>query len=241
MASADTVYQADFPVPELIEQGRDNVIECGVYLDAALVTPAGTVSVYDASDTAIVDGAAITVVADVATYTVTDAMTSSSSLGEGWRVVWSLTIDGTVRTFDNDAALVRRRLFPTVTHADLYKRAPALDPAGSAPISARSDYQEELDSSWNVIEHRLIAAGKRPWLVVSPSSLRLAHFELWMATIFEGFSHRLNDAHRETAEMHRARWDDEWSRIRLLYDSDDDGDADSSATRIGVTSTLWTC
>lgn len=243
MASADTLPQVDFRVPELIEQGRDNLIQAPMYLSGSLVAPdAGdTVSVYDASNTAIVSAQTITVTASVAVYNITAATVAGSSLGEGWRVVWSLTDDdGVVHTYDNEAALIRRRLFPTVTHAQLYRRISWLDPAGSSEPHSRSDFQNELDESWNILEHRLLQQGRRPWLIVSPSALRLAHLELWTSMVMESLGSTLNDFGAE-ADRHRDRYEAEWARIRMLYDSDDDGQPEDVTARQGASSTLWTC
>ena len=66
MSSTDTTYTARFMLPDLIERGRNEVIKCQVYHNGALVAPSsGTVSVYDPSNTAKVDGASVTIASSV--------------------------------------------------------------------------------------------------------------------------------------------------------------------------------
>lgn len=242
MPTSDTTYEVDFPLPELIQQGRDNLIQCPLYVAGVLFAGifAGTVSVFDATGTAVVDEAAIVVTSSISSYTIPEAVLADSTLGEGWRVVWTLTLTDGERVFDNEASLVRRALFPTATHTELYRRASALDPSGSAPISSRTDYDDELQAAWVEIEQRLIADGRRPWLIVSPSALRLPLLHLWMALIFEDMSHRLSLEYAEHAAMYRERYETAWSRVRFLYDTDGDGETDAT-DRAGATSTLWAC
>ena len=189
MSSDDVLYSARFMYSTLIERGRDNLIKCAAYRDGALAAPAsGTVTVYDGSGGSVVS-AAVSITASVAGYTVTDATTASLSLDDDWRVEWALLMpDGVVHTFRNDAALVRRALYPVVTDADLYRRVSSLDPSGNTPLSSISTFQSSIDEAWTAIQHRLSQAGNRPNLVISPSALREAHLLLVLTMIFEDFS-----------------------------------------------------
>ena len=87
MALNDQTYQVRFPLPSLLERGIDTVIKAPVYQSGALVAPsAGTVTIYDDSNTARVSAAAVTITDSVATYTVTAGTTSGLTLADGWRV-----------------------------------------------------------------------------------------------------------------------------------------------------------
>ena len=175
--STSTHYSARFLSPDLLERERDNALSCPVYSGGALVPPAsGTVTVQDQSGEAIVDGAAVTITGDVATYTVTAAtLPDTVSFAEGWMVEWALVASGITRAFRNDAALVRNALYPVVTDIDLFRRVSALDPNGNDPITSLTDFQDYLDEAWATIQNRLIARGNRPNLIMSPSSFREAH------------------------------------------------------------------
>mgnify|MGYP000503877830 CR=1 FL=1 len=240
MPSGDAIHAVDLPFVEMLEQGRDNTITAPARRSGALVAPLGTptVSVYNASNVAVVDGATATVASSVATYAIPEATLADESLGEGWRVVWSLRLGGVEGVYDTTAALVRRRLFPVMSHDRLYKRLSSLDPSGTSPVHSRADFQDELDESWLTIQQRLMAAGRRPWLVVDPYSLAEVHYHLWLSMIYEDFRTRLSEAYREDADRHRAAYDDEWGKLILAYDDDDDGVADQR--RAAAPAVLWT-
>lgn len=150
VSSSDTLYAGRFLWPDDLQRGRDNAIECAVYRDGALVAPvSGSVSVYSGSAVALVDAAAVVVAESKATYTVSAATVAAESVGDGWRIEWELLMpDGVTHTFRNDAALARRRLYPVVTAADLYRRHPDLDPSDPATlVSAGTTHQDHLDEA----------------------------------------------------------------------------------------------
>ena len=242
MASADTLYTARFQLPELLERGRANLIKCPIYRSGALVAPSSaTVSVYDAAGTALVSAAAATITGSVAQYSVPSAVLASSSYGEGWRVEWLATMpDGTVRTYDVEALLVRRALFPVVSEVDLYRVSSALDPAGAACIHSEASFANKLDEAWIQIQGRLLSQGRRPNLVLSPQALRDPHLYLSLALIYEDFSTRLNAAYAATAAGYRAEYESTLARTRFLYDDEDDNGRSGSRARRGpAVSSMW--
>ncbi len=240
MPLASTDYTARFTLPDMIERGKDVTLTCPVYFDGALVAPAsGTFSLYE-GDVAKVDAQAVTVTGSQAEYTVTAATLSSEALGEEWRVEWALTIGGEVYTFRNDAALVRRQLYPVISNVDLFRRASSLDPAGNAPITtfAAADFQDFLDESWAEINLRLLGNGNRPNLVMSPSSLRDVHLYLTLAIIFEDLATRLQDSYEVRADAFRRQYEASWARLRFLYDDGDDGVPDERSRR-NASASVW--
>ena len=241
MSSTDTTYTARFMLPDLIERGRNEVIKCQVYHNGALVAPSsGTVSVYDPSNTAKVDGASVTIASSVAKYTITSGTLSSEQLAEGWRIEWALAMpDGVTHNFRNSASLVRGRLYMPITDADLIRVVSALDPSSSSSITSVSNWQDYLDEAWVQIQLRLIEQGNRPNLVMSPSSLREGALALTLSLIFEDLTTRLSDAYEMRAEKYREQYERAWGRLRFLYDSDDDGKADDTNQRRGAMSTVW--
>jgi hypothetical protein len=236
LAVTDTLYTARFELPDLIERGRDNLLRCRVYREGALAAPAsGTVTVYDASSTALVSVAA-TITAGEARYTLANATTTGKALGEGWRVQWALTMgDGVVHTFRNEAALVRAQPYPSVTEADLYRRVSSLDPMGNS-ITGQPEYAHYLDEAWVSIQTRLLAQGRRPWLIISPHALREPHLLLALALIFEDLASRLNLAYQEQGRMYREQYEGAWSRVRFAYDADDSGQQETHQRRPAMTS-----
>lgn len=234
---AEVLYTARFQLPTLIERGRANLIQCPVYRAGALVQPSsGTVAIYDQTNTAVVSAAAVTITSSIAGYSYNPASTLTCC--EGWRVEWALVmLDGVTHTFRNEAALVRNLPSPSVTEADLYRRVSSLDPSGTAPISKSADYADKIDEAWVHICNRLIEAGNRPNLIVSPSALRDAHLLLVLAMIFEDFATRLNAAYIEQARLYRDQFAAAWGRVRLTYDLGDDGAADIG--KKATQSTVW--
>jgi len=233
MSVTETLYTARFELPELVERGRSQAIQCRVYRSGALAAPSsGTVSLYRAGGTAVIVDAAVTITGSVATYTVTAGTTTSLSLGDGWLVEWALLMpDGGTHTFRCDAALGRRRLYPVVTDADIVLRHKALDPSSSSAITSQSTYQDQLDAAWLDIQRRLIRQGSRPYLVMEPSSLYEAHLSLAVALVYEDLAARINEAYLQLSDRYRAQYEQAWAGLQFRYDRDDDGIADAAGAR----------
>jgi len=244
MSSTDTNYTARFLLPEQIERGRANALECAVYRDGALITPsAGTVSVYDGGGTALVDGDSVTIASSRATYSLLAATIASSDLGEGWRVEWALDMpDGVTHPFRNDAALVRTRLYPVVTDADLFRWHPDLDPTASASLAKTgATYQVFLDEAWTTIQLRLINRGNRPNLITSPSALRELHLMMTLELVFRHLSTTGGPGGKwaEMASDYAGKTRNAWSELRFLYDDDDDGEVSDPHQRRAGQASFW--
>lgn len=234
MPLVDARYTTRLPLPDLIVRGRNHTIQCPVYRDGAVVavTEAGsTVSVYDESNTAIVDAAAVTVTSSIARYVITAATTTSLALSERWRVEWTLVLaaalapDAVIQA-RNSASLVRHGLEPVIGDVDLWRVVPALDPTGTAPITPRSTYQTVIDEAWTAIQLRIIAAGNRPNLILEPSALREVHLAESLALLFGDLAAR-SPTYETRAAEYRLQAKEAWGRVNLLYDSSDAGQADS--------------
>ncbi len=188
---------------------------------------------YDASNTAIVDGGAVTVTSSIAEHTIAaGTLPSTLALGTGWRVEWSLVLAAAERPdavvlARNSAALIRHPLQPVISDVDIIRRVPALDPSSSTVITSASDYQGFLDESWTDLNLRLLAAGNRPNLVMDPSTLREPHLYLTLALIFEDLATRLSQAYEMRAQEFRAAYEASWRGLTLEYDTDDDGQPDT--------------
>lgn len=221
MSLPDT-YSARFVLPDLIERGVAGVLRCPMYRAGALVAPvSGTITIYDDGGTAVVYVAVITITASIATYSFTPPI--SLTLGERWRVRWSLVMpDGVTHSPENEAALVRARLYCPITEADLYRVESGLDPSGAAPLTSLSSYADKIDEAWNKTQLRLIQHGNRPNLIIGPSALRECVMSLALALCFADVGSRVsNPVHTETAMRYRAQYEAEWSRMKLIYDTTD--------------------
>jgi hypothetical protein len=223
MPLTDQRHTVRLPLPDMIVRDRAHTIAAPVYLDGTTaVTPASwSVTVYDASNTSVETGSGVST---AASHAIGSSDLTSYALGDGWRVEWVITLsDGTVLTPRNDAMLVRCGLWPVVGDVDLIRRWPALDPSGTTKVTSAADYQDFLDEAWTEIQLRLIADGRRPYLVMEPSALRRVHLYLAGALIFENEGTRLNPAWEQRAAMCRADYEKAWSELDPRYDDSDSG------------------
>lgn len=239
-------YSARFELPViLIEHDRDSTLFCPVYSGGSLVTPtAATVTVYNASGEIVVDAAAATIVGDIPQYTIPAAVTTDQAKGYGWRVLWSVdfthghghNLDTHAHIFDHDAALCRRVAYSVVTDADLYRRCPYLDRTSAGAITREATMEPWRQEAWLTIQHRLLQAGRRPWLIIDSASLREPEIALALALIHEALAIRGAPQLQERAEMYRQQFESSFGRISLRYDLDDDGDVDEQRAAVGI---LW--
>ena len=243
MAVTDTSYTARFELPDLIERGKANTITCRTYRSGAVSTPTAagsTVSVYDASNTAVVNAAAVTV-STHAQYAITAATLTDRALEMGWRVEWSLVMpDGLTHVFRTEAALVRGRLYPAISDVDIARRVSALDTARADVITGAANHQDKIDEAWIDLQWRLINKGNRPNLVMSPAALREPHLYLTLALIFSDLAARGDADYAHQADQYRHAFEAAWSRVAFEYDADDDGQADSNRRR-AASPVTWLC
>lgn len=243
MTTSDALYRFSVEERELIVRGVDQTIRGYWRRAGALVTPTpGTVTVKDASGTAIVDAEAFTVTGDVAEYTISAATTASLPLEGGWVVRWTATMpDGTTRTDRNEALLVREVLSPPASERDLYRLQARLDPSHTDPYTIETDWSDKLDEAWRQIEDRLVQGGRRPELVMSPASFRLPHALLTLALIFEDLRSGAYDRWEGMAQDYRKQFEARWSGLSFSYDEDEDGLIDGGAEPVKTSSqsSVW--
>jgi hypothetical protein len=240
MSLAETVYSARFRSSETVERGRTQVLSCPTSRAGATATPtAGTFSLYRPDGSALVSAQAVTIPpASVAQYTLAGATTSAEALGEGFLCEWSLTMpDGVTHTFRNDAALCRRTLYPVISQDDLTQRHSDLP----ALLGSATSYQPYIDEAFATLANRLIAAGRRPYLVIQPSALRDVHLMSTLAMIFLDYSTSAGDGGRwqALAEHYRVQYEAAWGQLRFTYDEADENTVDPSKKK-SASSQIWT-
>jgi hypothetical protein len=224
-------YSVRLGLPQLIERGRDNVVSVSVYRDGVLVAPSAVAAALVNAAGATVATVTGSIVSSVAQATIAAASVAAEQLGDGWRITWTLTLAGVVRTFNHEAALVRSAFSAPIADADLYRRVSALNPNGGQPLSTLTTFQAYIDEAHEVIGARLINQGRRPWLIMSPGSLREIYLVLTLALIFEDFTTRQSEVFREDAARYRAQYEAAWAGLRFAYDEDQDGRAEGGRRR----------
>lgn len=239
MSISETLYTARFRSGETIERGRNQDLTCPTYRAGALVAPlSGTITIYRADGTVVVNAAAVAITGSVATYVLLGSVTTSLALEEGWLIEWTLQMTATVQNvFRQDAALVRRTLYPVVTDADLFRRhsdLPALLASGA------TSYQDALDEAWATITNRLVAQGRRPYLIIQPSALRDCHLALTLQIVFTDYQTSAGDGGRwqALAEHYQRMYTEAWNQLRFSYDESDENKV-NPATKKGGASTVW--
>lgn len=228
--STPLVGRFDGPTEILWKQTR--TLTCPVYQggNGTLVEPTvagSSITIYDDNRTAVVDGAAITVVGDVATYTATGF--SSSTPADNWEVVWTLAFASgdTPQVFSNEALLVRRELHPVLTDLDLYRYHRALDPGSNDPITTNANYEAERASAWRFIRNHLRRSGKRPDLMLSPGELMTAHLHLTAEHIYRNAATSTAPVYLEMASSELSKYDAELGRLLVRMDSSNSGEPDA--------------
>jgi len=222
----ETQYAHRHGLPDFIVRGRVNLLECPVYSGSTLTAPSsGTVDVFKGDGTKLVDGQSVTITADIATYSVAAlTLPTTMSLEDNWLIVWSLTLAGSAHTFQRSAALVRRELHPVVTPADIS----AIHQDASSLLASGQTLANFIDEAWDMIQRRLLAAGRRPYLVLSDFALFDVHRQLAVGLLFLDAASSVGDGRwSEMAEQSLERYEQEWARLSLTYDMDEDGVAAS--------------
>ncbi len=234
-----TEYQTRFRYPAYLEKARSTELTCPMYSAGALSAPSsGTITIYDASNTALVSAAAVTITASVATYSLAAATVANSDFGPGWRIEWSLVMADTfTHVVQQAASLVRVRLLPVVTDTDLLARH--TDLASYRPSSLAS-WQGYIEEAWADLVWRLEGMGRRPFLVMSPEALRPIHLYRSLALICRDLSGAGDPENRWNvlAAHYEAEETAAWARTSLVYDETNAGQPPQHR-RAPATTTLW--
>ncbi len=146
---------------------------------------------------------------------------------------------GVAYEFRREAYLVRDLVFPVINDTDLTDRHPELTSLRSA------GYQAERDAAWSFINRRLIAAGRRPNLIISNWALLDPHVYKTLEMVFRGFHASTGDGRYSRSNSqgavadHAELFEDAWSSTDFKYDEDEDGTIGSDDERASARSVVW--
>ncbi len=235
MNPSEVSYSFDMPYPVMLQRGRAAVIKLPCRRDGQLAAPAsGTVSLYDPAGTAIISASAVTITDSIATYSISaGTLPATLTLGEAYQLVWELVLaDGTTRTIDQEAAVIRRPLVPVVDDSMLESRYPNLSRDRAASVTT---YQQWIDEAWKEIIGKLISEGRLPYLIKSGWAFRTAHIDKALSLFFRaaGKSQGERGNYLELARIHEAAWESAWKAINFTTDDDHDGRVDEPGSRTG--------
>lgn len=225
----------------LLRRAVAQTLRAEVWDDSALAAPtSGTISIWDGSDTVIVDAAAITVAGNVATYPLLAATVPATlAYSDTWRAQWSLVLGGQTEVFDQPAALVRNVFRAPVVPGDLIRLhsefggGRELDPQQEAEGPTLGEFITEAEI-W--IEDELWRMGRRAELVLDSGRLRapclakaLEVAFRWASTFAQDGSQLLKLADRYEQEAGAA-----FGRVQFRYDAEQTGKPASAPKLPGV-------
>lgn len=155
------------------------------------------------------------------TAAISAATTADESLSDRWLETWDVTVGGESRTFDRPCYLVRRELHMTLTDTDLIARHSDI---AALRDTDQTTYEAQRGDAWVTLIQWLIQKGNRPQLIVDDWQLREVHRALTLEIIFTDFASSVGDGrYKELAERYRKDAIEEFDRLALTYDFDEDG------------------
>ena len=208
----------------VLARGRAYTTSIETRLGGALVAPSSGTYTLVGPDGATVSTGAISVVADVATYSIpADDLPDTLPYGGGYRERWDLTFsDGTVTVGQRPGYLAREPIYCPTTQADLEQRIPGL---ASLLGTSTTNLQGFIDLAWADTLERLVMGGQWPDAIVDVDSLAPGVRELALAYTFDAFATASPD-YADMATRHRQSAEAALGRIRYRVDLDQDGLAD---------------
>lgn len=206
--------------PAIYELGRAGATSMEVYRDGELVPVTSGTLVILSPTGASVQTPAVSVVGGVATATVA----AIAQLGEGYREVWTLLVEGTTFVKRRDAAVCRSPLYAPLADVDLIAALPDL--ARDLGANAGS-FQGYIDQAWGRMLRKLRNAGEMPYIVVQSSALYDPLYHLTLHLVYMSWVRNGADSTwRELADFHHAEYKDAWSSMSYEVDRDQDGVSD---------------
>ena len=239
----NTFYAPRIRITELLEREKSQVTDIKIYRDNAQVIPtAATYTLFKPGSGEIVKDVVASIdVAGTVSYSHSAVQLSSSvELGEGYVQEWTVTISSIDYTFRRMAAVVRRRLYPVISDADLTATYSDLE---SLRPSSLTSYQQFIDEAWITMLNRMrTEGGGYSYLVMSPASFRAAHLNLSLYYIFRDFHSALGQSqgrYLDLAQEHWRQYQLEFDAINFVYDQGHDGKPDDADKRTSKSPTIY--
>jgi hypothetical protein len=228
MATDATPYAPRIRYVELLERSVSNVTRLEIYRDGSQIIPtAAQYTLIRPDGVGIVQDATATIIGDgTLQYThPANHFPDTISLGEGYVQTWTVTIDGEVYNFRRTAAIVLRRLYPTVSDTDLETEYSDL---GNLRPASLSSYQTYIDAAWYEILRRVRRTGiGYEYLILTPESFHDALLHLTLYKVFRDFHSSLgqsgNARFLDLAQAHLQHYNAEYDSINFVYDQNHQG------------------
>lgn len=240
--SSDTPYSARVRTVELLERGKAQTTDLQIYRNGLQIVPtSATYTIFKPDSGTIVEDGVCTISAEgTVTYShIPSQLANTLELGEGYVQEFTTIISGESYIFRRMAALVKRRLYPVISDADLEELYTDLESLRPSNITS---YQQYIDSAWYTILRKLRNVGAGfAYLVVSPESFAESHRHLSLYLIFRDFHSGLSSDGRylELAQEHYRLYNEEFNSINFIYDEDHDGKPEDPDRRSAAKPTIY--
>lgn len=161
------------------------------------------------------------------------AVPSTYALADDYEVVWAIVTASGRLDVRHLACVCRSTLYPTLTAAEIYARAPALDPSAADPLRIFGAGQSVLTvaaEAWRDVLQALYDRGVRPRLIISPESLRGVHLARTMHLLYAScFASSGDDRFATLADRYAAEYTAGWQTLTLRQAAADPADGAGSA------------
>lgn len=212
--------------PVILIRGIDNTTTVDARIgDAAATVTAATYKLYDG--TTLLQQTVLGDLAPPSTTVDADNIPATLALGEGYREVWSLTVDGVSREYTRPVILARYAYTCPVTQADLTSEYPDLD--AMLRTDDADSLQPFIDAAHADIVRMLLRDGVLPETLVDPDASFEATRELALYKVWRFASANLgkDSSAARLAADHKSAAAKAYTTIRSRLDLDLDGAADS--------------
>lgn len=147
------------------------------------------------------------------------AIPSTYTLADDYSVRWQIVHAGGRLDLRHRASVVLTRLYPVLTAAEIYARAPALNPAAAGSLrifGAGQSVMTVAAEAWRDLLHELRSRCVRPRLIVDPEDLRTIHLQMTLALLYRSVASTLNEtSYLEHARDAEARTAALWPMVQL--------------------------
>jgi hypothetical protein len=236
----DAVYTLNLTTPIELVRGQTATLAPVVRSEAdAVVTPTTWAAQLYRAETQLLTGSGTGAVS------VAFAIPSTYTLADDYSVRWQIVHASGRLDLRHRASVVLTKLYPTLTAAEIYARAPALNPSAAGALrifGAGQSVMTVAAEAWRDLLVELRGRGFRPRLIVDPEDLRPIHLQMTLALLYRSVSSTLNDTsyleHARDAEQHAAAL---WPRVPITQAPADplDGGPTTTSSRAPVMGGAW--
>jgi hypothetical protein len=190
---------------------------------------AGTLTLTQGGSTLLSAVSATVGGSSTASYPLLAATTSALSPADDLLEVWRLTIGGLTETFQRSGYLVRRAWHPTITDADLIDYHSDLASLRPASLTTYEPYRRRAG---NWLQTRLIAKGRRPWLLFDAWALTEVHICKTLALVFADFESSVGDGrYAKLATAYQEQAEGALTSVTFRYDAAETGTIDDETQK----------